>query len=145
MELIASIDRGWGWCGIQPEEVVGENDFGNLMVRDVRGMYWRICPEDLYCKVVAEDRASLDALSKDQEFLHDWYATALVEQARQRLGPLEPGRKYCLKIPGTLGGEYGGRNLAHLQLTELIEASGSIAQQIEGLPPGSKVRLQVSE
>jgi len=145
MELIASIGRGWGWCGIQPEEVVGENDFGNLMVRDMRGMYWRICPEDLYCRVIAEDRAALDAVSKDQEFLRDWYATALVEQARERLGPLEHGRKYCLKIPGPLGGEYGGQNLAHIQLTELIEASGSMAQQIEGLPSGSKVQLQVTE
>ncbi len=145
MELIESIAHGWGWTGIQPAEVVGENDFGNLMVRDAQGSYWRICPEDLYCKLVANDRAALDALSRDQEFLHDWYASALVEEAGRRLGLLESGRKYCLKIPGALGGEYGGDNLAHIALPKLIAASGSIAEQIEGLAPGSKVRLRVVE
>ena len=49
MSIIEEIASAWGWAGIQPEEVVGENDFGNLIVKDVAGKYWRICPEDVYC------------------------------------------------------------------------------------------------
>lgn len=145
MAITEDIRDAWGWTGIDPAEVVGENDFGNLMVRDAQGNYWRICPEDLYCRVVANHRDELDALSRDQEFLRDWYMNALVEEAQRRLGPLEPGRKYCFKIPGTLGGEYGGDNLASIALSELIRASGYIAQQIEGLPNGSKVNLRITE
>ena len=84
MNLTESIEHAWGWSGIKPEEVVGENDFGNLIVRDRRGMYWRICPEDLSCKVVADDRGELDAMSRDQEFLRDWYMSELVAEARTR-------------------------------------------------------------
>jgi hypothetical protein len=144
-DLVGIIERAWGWTGIRPAEVVGENDFGNLMVRDTEGRYWRICPEDLYCKVVADDRAGLGAMSRDQEFLHDWYMKALVEQARERVGELGAGRKYCLKIPGALGGEYGGDNLASIGLDELIDVSGHIAKQVKDLPPGAQVTLRTTE
>ena len=115
MDLLERIGRAWGWAGIAPAEVVGENDFGNLIIRDVDGRYWRLCPEDPYCRVVANDRAELDALSKDRKFLRDWYMSALVEQANAVVGALTQGRKYCLKIPGVLGGEYGGSNLASIE------------------------------
>jgi hypothetical protein len=143
MELIAIVEHAWGWTGLKPEQIVGENDFGNLMIKDVAGRYWRLCPEDLYCGVIASDRAELDQLARDQAFLQDWYMEELVHQARERLGALPPGSKYCLKIPGTLGGEYGGDNLAIISHDELISASGHIALQIKDLPDGAKITLSV--
>jgi len=145
MKLTQSIEHAWSWSGIKPEEVVGENDFGNLMVRDERGMYWRICPEDLSCKVVADDRNELDAMSRDQEFLRDWHMSALIAEARERLGPLQAGEKYCFKIPGVLGGAYGGDNLASIALAELIESSGNSARQIAELGDGTRVKTRVAE
>jgi len=145
MKLTESIEHAWSWSGIKPEEVVGENDFGNLMVRDERGMYWRICPEDLSCKVLADDRNELDAMSRDQEFLRDWHMSALVAEARERLGPLQAGEKYCFKIPGVLGGTYGGDNLASIALVELIESSGHLAHQIAELGDGARVKVRVTE
>ena len=143
MELIAIVEDAWGWTGLKPDQVVGDNDFGNLMIKDESGRYWRLCPEDPYCKVIANSKAELDQLSQNQEFLHDWSMTELVQQARERFGPLRPGFKYCLKIPGTLGGEYGGDNLATISLTGLVSASGHIAQQIKDLPDGAQVKLSI--
>ena len=143
MEIIDCIIKAWGWTGLEPSEIVGENDFGNLMVRDTQGLYWRLCPEDLSCQVIARDRAELDSLSKDQEFLHDWYMASLVEQAEQSLGPLSAGQKYGLRVPGPLGGEYGGSNIAKLAWSDLVLASGHIAEQIHELPEGATVRFSV--
>jgi len=145
MELVATIKAAWGWVGIEPVQVVGDNPFGNLIVKDKLGYYWRLCPEDLYCKVIARDRSELDALSSEQQFLHDWYAVELVNSAKAALGPLKPGFRYGLKIPGPLGGEYGGANLASLPLGELIAASGHIAEQIARLPAGAPIRLAVTD
>jgi hypothetical protein len=122
---------------------VGENDFGHLIVRDKRGKYWRISPEELSCEVLARNREELDAFSVDQNFRADWSMRALVEQAEERLGPLVPGRKYCFKIPTVFGGEYGGENLATLSLIELIRVSGDLARQIKDLPDGTSVRLKI--
>jgi len=145
MELTDIVARSWGWTGIQPLEVVSENDFGNLIVRDVQDQYWRVCPEDLYCKIVATDRTALDALRKDQEFQQDWNMDPLVEEARTNVGSLERGRKYCLKIPGLLGGAYAGHNLASISLIELIQSSGDVAFQLKDLPEGSQVQFRIGE
>ena len=143
MNLVDEIRQSWSWVGLDPVEVVGENDFGNLMVKDAEGKYWRLCPEDCSCSVVAASRQELDALSTNQEFLHDWYMRALVELAREKCGPLSEDRKYCLKIPGLLGGEYGGDNIATAPLVELVRISGDIAKQTHGLPNGAAVKLKV--
>ena len=145
MQLLDEVRSAWGWIGIEPIDLIDDNDFGNLILKDVRGQYWRLCPEDLYCEVVASSREELDRLAKDQEFLSDWYMRGLVDQAFQRLGALAPGRKYCFKIPGVLGGEYGGDNLGTISFDELIRASGHIAQQIADLPDGASIKLSVTD
>jgi len=138
MSIVEEIKQSWGWVGIEPEEVVGENDFGNLMIK-----YWRLCPEDVYCEVIAQNREELDKLSSDQEFLEDWYMQALVEKAQEHLGPLTEGRKYCLVTPGVLGGEYAISNIKTVPLIELIRFSGDLANQIKDLPDGAQVQLKV--
>ena len=143
MSIINVIKESWGWVGLEPEEVVGENDFGNLIIRDVNGKYWRLSPEDVYCRVVAQDRAELDKLSNDQEFLADWYMSDLVDQARKKLGSLQPGRKYHLAIPGVLGGSYSEENIRTVPQFEQIRFSGDIARQIHELPDGSQIQLKV--
>jgi hypothetical protein len=145
MNLVEEIRQSWDWVGIEPVDIIGENDFGNLIIKDKVGKYWRLCPEDCYCSVIAENRAELDAVSKDREFLEDWYMANLVSLAKARCGALSEGRKYCLKIPGVLGGEYGGDNLATAPLVELVRLSGDIARQIKGLPDGAQIKLRVVE
>ena len=141
--LLDAVRTAWGWCGVDPVAIVGENDFGNLILKDAQGQYWRLCPEELDCRVVARDRPALDELSKDQEFLADWHMRALGDIASQQLDVLPEGRVYCLKIPGVLGGEYGGDNLATIALEELVSFSGEIARHVKNLPDGAKVRLKI--
>lgn len=143
MNLVEEIRQAWGWIGIRPAEVVGENNFGNLIVKDEDGCYWRICPKDLACAVIATDRAELDALANDQDFLRDWYMAPLVEWAEETLGPLTEGRKYCLKIPSVLGGVFAPDNLATISQSELVRASGDLARQIQDLPDGARIQLRL--
>jgi hypothetical protein len=116
MQLLEEVREAWGWAGIEPVELIDDNEFGNLILKDVRGHYWRLCPEELYCEILARSREELDELAMDQNFLSDWHMRALVNQAFQRLGALPPGRKYCLKIPAVLGGEYGGDNIGSISI-----------------------------
>ena len=143
MNLISDIQNHWGWTGLEPVEIVGENEFGNLMIKDVEGKYWRLAPEDCTCVIVASDRGELELLSTNQEFLRDWNMRALVAVANDQLGPLADRRKYCMKIPAPLGGEYGGANFATAPLDEIIRISGDIARQIQSLPEGATVSLKV--
>lgn len=143
MDLVAIIKQEWGWVGIDPARVLDENAFGNLLVQDHAGRIWRLMPEELSCEVIAESQAELAAFTRTPEFRHDWHMSALVREAQGRLGTLAPGNKYCLKIPGPLGGEYGGNNLGDISFGELIAASGHMARELEGLPDGTHIRLFV--
>ena len=143
MSIIQSITDSWSWVGIEPDEIVGENEFGNLIVKDTSQKYWRLCPEDLYCEVVAQNRAELDELSKNQDFLEDWYMESLVQQAKEKLGELSENQKYCLVIPGVLGGSYDISNIKTAPLKEIIMFSGNVAKQIQDLPDGAQINLNV--
>lgn len=131
---VDEINAAWGWVGLNAVEVLGENAFGNLIIRDDEDTYWLLSPPDLSCAPVADDRAALEALSYNQEFLNEWYMPEQVGLAESTLGPLADGRKYCLKIPSALGGHYGRDNLATVPLSELIRFAGEGAQQFDGMP-----------
>lgn len=140
--MIETIRKHWWWVGIHPVDVVCENDFGNLIVKDADGKFWRLCPEDLYCKVIAQNRTELDTLNQSQEFLHDWYMKAIVGKAAAELGPLPSGKKYCLKIPGPLGGDYDVPNFGICSHKKLVGFSGYLAKEIKDLPEGAKVKFK---
>ena len=143
LTLIKEIASAWGWTGLIPQSIVRENDFGNLIVEDPDRIYWRICPEDLYCEKIAQDRESLDALFQHAEFLHDWHMHSMVEDAMRHLGALQKSHKYHLAIPGPLGGEYRASNYRIVPLIEQIRFAGDVAQQIHELPDGSPINLKV--
>ncbi|MCA1854571.1 DUF1851 domain-containing protein [Massilia oculi] len=131
---IDDINEAWGWAGLYAVEVLGANAFGNLILRDDGGSYWRLRPQDLCCEPVAASRAAFDALAYDQAFLNDWYMPEVVRLAETVLGPLPQGRSYCLRIPSALGGRYRRDNLAIAPLPALIRFAGDGARQF-GIAP----------
>lgn len=137
--MIDSIKQGWHWSGLEPVEILIENKFGNLVVRDVDNKFWRICPEEAELTLLADNLTQLNALWHDEDFRIDWLMPALVQQAEQAYGELAEGKKFCLKIPGVLGGDYAVENIGVITFDELIRFSGHLAQQLHGLPDGSKV------
>ena len=143
--MIDLIKEVWGWIGIEPIEIVGENAFGNLLIKDVGNQYWRITPEELSCEIVAKDELKYQELCKDDDFALDWSMEKLVNEARGKLGTLPEGHKYCLKIPGVVGGEYGGDNLGTVPFKELIAFSGDLANQIKDLPDGAEIKFNILE
>jgi hypothetical protein len=144
MNIVEAIAESWGWTGIVPFEVISENDFGNLIVKDIDGRYWRICPEDMYCKRIAGSHDEFIAINKNEEFLFDWNMSALVSLAYDKFGALTEGQKYCLKMPAILGGTYESSNFGTITLFELIRASGDIAQQIDCLPDGTAFEIVIN-
>ncbi len=145
MELLKCVAESWGWLGLRPKEVLDQNVFGNIIVLDESGCFWRICPEELSCEVVAQDAAAYEHLRNDDEFLADWEMLPLVEEAYAALGALPEGCCYCLKIPAVVGGEYAAENMGTISRDALIAFAGDLAQQIRDLPDGTQVELRVTE
>jgi hypothetical protein len=144
INILEEVKQAWGWVGIDPVELVTENEFGNLIIKDAKDQFWRLCPEDVYCEIVANSIAAYNELIQDEEFLDDWFMTTMVEEAKKSLGELKPDRKYHLVIPGVLGGEYTGKNIKTVPFIELIRFSGDLGKQIKDLPDGSEIELKTT-
>lgn len=143
MDILEEIKESWGWAGVNPVQVVLENDFGNLILMDSDSKFWRLCPEDVYCEIIALNQAELEHLFTDQEFLLDWQMELMVNEAKEKLGNLDEGQKYHMVMPGVLGGEYGGSNIKKVPFVEIIRFSGDLGKQLKDLPSGSEVQFKV--
>jgi hypothetical protein len=139
--MLTTIRQAWGWTGLEPVAVTAINAFGNVIVRAADGTFWRICPEDLSCVVVARDAAEYETLWASDGFQLDWQVTRLVGVAKAALGSVDQGRCYCLKIPAVFGGPYDGANFGTIGHCELIAFSGDVAQQVKDVPDGEAVRF----
>jgi len=143
MQILQRIADAWGWRGVRPRALVMQNEFGNVIFADDEGQYWRICPEELSCEVIAADRDDFARLQNSSEFAEDWAMSALTEEARGVLGVPPAARCYCLKIPATVGGAYAADNIGTIDRGELISFAGDMAKQIDGLPDGAEIELKV--
>ena len=141
--MLDAIREAWGWIGFDPAMVVAENAFGNLIIRDSDGAYWRLCPEEPSCERIASNVDDFGALSGEEEFRTDWEMTRLVELALQSLGPLPAGRCYCLKAPAVIGGDYDAANIGTISRAELIVFAGDLARQIKEVPDGGQITLRI--
>jgi hypothetical protein len=145
MRILNEIATAWGWKGVRPRAVIMQNAFGNVIFTDDEGQYWRICPEDLSCNVIAVDSEGFERVQESENFVIDWEMQGLVEQAIAAIGTLTAQRCYCLKIPGVLGGAYAIHNIGTIDRVALIAASGHIAEQIKDLPDGTKIRIKITD
>src|SRR5262245_43189804 len=124
MDLLGIISKAWGWMGIVPKEVLEMSAFGNVILKDDAGRYWRICPEELSCTMIAETAERYRQLLDTSEFRLDWEMGDLVGLAKRLLGPISADRCYCLKMPSVLGGKYDEENLGMITRSEILAFSG---------------------
>lgn len=141
MDILKEVKEAWGWTGVEPVEVVTENDFGNLILKDANNHFWRLCPEDVYCDVIAKSIEEYNALIEDQEFVDDWFMDSMVDEAKKKLGGLSANRKYYLVTPGILGGDYDASNIKISTLAKIIRFSGELGKQVSDLPDGAEVEI----
>lgn len=141
--MLSAINKAWDWIGVKAIEIVKMNDFGNIIFKSTENEYWRICPEELYCEKIADSQSDYEILLNDIEFREYWEMLNLVQIAKETVGELMDGEKYCLKLPGVLGGEYNFENIGKVPQIEQIGFSGDLAKQIKDLPDGTEIKLTV--
>lgn len=131
MTILETVKQYWAWVGIEPVTVIAENEFANLIIQDIDERFWRLCPEDLYCEVIADDKAEYNALVKEEEFNQDWFMDVLVHKATEKYGELKDGEKFHMLEPGALGGKYAVFNVKPISFEKIIKFSGELAQKID--------------
>ncbi len=144
-DLLQAIAKGWSWKLGNPVEIVATNSFGNTIVRNDAGQYFRIMPEEWQCELLASAASELEQKREQPDFIRDWEMMPLVTRAEAAHGPLTDGQVYYLVVPGVLGGQYAEENIRKISLVELFAYSGDMAHQLDGLPDGAQVKIVLKE
>ena len=144
-EVISDIREAWGWLGVVPTKLVDSNKFGDIIFNDAEARYWRLCPEELVCSQIADSAHAYSSLRQEAEFSRDWTMEDLVSAAESLYGVQPPGRCFCLKLPGPLGGHYRIENIGTITRSELVRFSGEVAKQIKDLPDGAQIQFRFVE
>ena len=139
--MITEINKAWYWEEFNATEIIRTNEFGNVIFKTDKNEYWRVCPEEISCKKIAESESEFARIFTDSEFIEDWKMTNLVNIAKSELGELKENEKYCLKMPAVIGGEYEKSNLGKINFSELISISGELGFQMKDLKDGQKIKL----
>ncbi len=141
MDILDTVTTYWGWTGIEPERVIAINEFGNVIMKDTQGKFWRLCPEDVYCDIIAQDDNDYNELVKDEEFNQDWFMEVVLQKAVAKFGELKDDDKYTLAVPEVLGGSYSGANLKMVPHERIISFYGELAKEINDAPDGAKIKV----
>ncbi len=139
--MVDKINEFWKWMGVTAESIAATNEFGNIVFISDKGQYWRICPEELQCEMIAPNDVIWEDVKEEQQFKKSWEMTEIVEAAKNTLGELNEGEKYCLKLPLILGGLFEERNFGKISQEALIRFSGEMAFQIKDMPDGEKIQF----
>jgi len=145
MGLVEVINTHWSWADLTAVRIEALNPFGNLIVEDREGRFWRICPEELSAEIIAASRDDLIALRRSPEFDADWSMSSLVTAAAAELGMPGPEAVFQLVIPAVLGGGYEVGNIRHIAHEQLVAVSGDLGRQIHDLPNGAQVKLVIDK
>lgn len=129
MDALQIIKQYWGFTGIRPVAIIERNQFGNLIVQDNSSRFWRICPEELTCEVIATNPKQMKQLWEDTEFKQDWDMTGFAVLAYNALGMVDDEQCYHFIVPPALGGKYEVANIGLTTITELIINSGIQAEK----------------
>jgi hypothetical protein len=126
MDAIQIIKKYWGFTGIRPAQIIERNLFGNLIIEDSSGRFWRICPEEFSCNVIAKNGKEFKQLFEDAEFKKDWDMTGFAIIAANQFG--EPDGEQCYHF--IKPGDYSVENIGITTMADLITDSGITASEL---------------
>jgi hypothetical protein len=148
--LIDHQDFDWatllsGWCWLLPEEITVwlMNRFGDLFLVFNDGTVWMLDCGVGTLEQLAKSRDDFCVKIDGDGNADDWLMIPLVNQLVEAGISISEGRCYSFRIPPIIGGEYSVENTVTLPISEHYDYLGSIHEQMEGLPDGTKVRLRI--
>lgn len=127
MDALQIIRQYWGWTGIRPALIIERNQFGNLIVKDNSGRFWRISPEQLSCEVIAKNETQMKQLWEDAEFRKLWDMTAFAAIASSNNGDVDGEQCYYFIKPN----DFSPANIGITTISDLIIDSGIAAEEEE--------------
>jgi hypothetical protein len=134
---------GWSWLIPSKFTLWLVNRFADLFLVVPEGTVHMLDVGAGTLTKVAEDRNEFCIKIDDGDNANNWLMIPLVDELVAAGVRLQPGQCYGFKVPPVLGGEYAVENCGVLPLWDYLGAFASIHEQLQDVPDGSQVVLEV--
>lgn len=149
----------WAWLLDEEMEVQPwlMNRFGDLFFVDEVGVVlWLNITDGELTEVATNADEFFELLENDDETeseddedlgsdADDWFLFGMVDEAVEAGMNLQPGQCYGFKVPPVLGGEYESSNIYVSSVEEYWSFCGNVHAQIDGLPDGTEIEIDLPE
>lgn len=142
-KVIEALTTEWRWILPGIDTVIAVTSMGNVMLRDLEGCHWRVCPEELSAEIFARNLEELQTAFTDAERKADWQMNALVTELVEEFGEPDIGECFGFVIPAVLGGEYSTSNIRRRGLYEYLRFTGDLAYQTKDLKDGEIIKFEI--
>jgi hypothetical protein len=134
---------GWRWLVGNDAVLVAASVSGDLFFRDRDGRVHWIDTGAGSIETVADDAASFARKVRSAEFCSNYLLESLVNDCLRMHGPQTADRCLGYRTLPVFDGAYADDNRVPMRAMEHFAFTGDVHQQIEGLPDGATVELNV--
>ena len=137
----------WEWLLEDEMEVAPwlVSRFGDLFFVDELGIVNWLNISDGELSEVASSEAEFLELLDAEDNASDWFLMGMVDELSEAGKALLPGQCYGFKSLPVLGGDFESNNVDVLQISDYWAFCGHIHAQLDGLPTGTEVDIDVPE
>ena len=121
------------------------NCFGDLFFLDEDGtVIWLNVTDGELTEVAGSPDEFTQMLENDEHF-SEWFLPGLVDDLQEAGNTLQPGQCFAFRQLPVLGGDYELPNITSCSVQSYWDFCGVIHAQIDGLPDGEEVDIDVPE
>lgn len=142
-ESVQQLAASWGWLLREPFVPVLFSILGDVFFQPDSGGIWWLNTGTAELKRVADSVPQFRELL-GTEVVHEWFMPSLVEQLHAAGKVPAPGECYSyVTLPIFVEGKYDVENLNPVPAHEHFSLTGHVLREIQSLPSGAKVKLDV--
>lgn len=142
-EAVQQLRESWGWLLREPFVPVLFSALGDVFFQLESGGIWWLNTGTAEITRIAESVPHFRELL-GTELADEWFMPGLIEQLHEAGKVAAPGQCYTyVTLPAFAEGKYEVENLNPVPAHEHFAITGHILKEIQSLPPGAKVKLNV--
>jgi len=130
----------WRWLVGDAVNLVLVSALGDLFLKDAQGHILWLDTGSARLTRIAESADQFKQLMQQTEHAEEWFAPQLIGDLIESGMRPAPGQCYSYKVPPMLSGKFELDNFEPTDLLVHCSMCGQIAQQIQNLPVGTKIR-----
>ncbi len=133
----------WQWILQDMKGVVLISKMGDMFLIGIDGFIYWLQTDSGDLSKIADTLEHFESMLQNEQNIDNWFLPLIIEKLVGAGKSLQKNQVYSYKVMPIIGGEYSIENIEPVDISVHFAFSGQIAQQIQNLPDGTKVKIKV--